>query len=300
MALFKTIQEIQQYIKVNVTSNVGSIIPFVKTAQEKYLRKYLGEDLLKKLDDYFNAENETTDEKLDALLPYVQSPLTKFAYYLAIPNFDVQINEGGFAVVSNGNLAPASKDRVQALRDSMLQLAYEDIETLLRFLEKNKADYDDWTSSDAYTIATNLLINSGEEFDKFVNIEQSRLKYQELRQTIENIEILQIEPIISKELSDEIKEEVKDDDISEENEKILTLLKRSVANLTWCDYLGDKPEATRFKRLGEHYLSEVKKILDNNIADYPLYEASDSYDSEKTSYQQFENKEENKNFVFGG
>lgn len=321
MALFKTTEEIQTYIKVNVTNKVASIVPYVNDAQNKFIRQYLGETLLKKLDAWYqtlplaeDAEPDPLATEYAALLPYVQNALAKFTLYLAIPSLDVQITESGMAVIQNANLVPASKDRVAAMRDSVLQMGYDNIETLLRFLEENKDDYDDWTDSDAYTINTGLFVNSADEFNKYVNIDNSRMVYMRLQQTIQNVELLYIEPAISKEMCDDIKAEIAANNISAKYLAILPHIKRSVANYTiaYADIdTANLPnnnavisiesnKADKYRLLGETFMISCKKILDASPSTYPLYEASDAYDSANTDYTKYDNTAESTNYVFGG
>ena len=73
------------YINVTGTFDYDALMPYVKTAQDKYIKKYLGKDLFDSLLDYYNADEAEPDEALDALLPYVQNALAKFAFYAAVP-----------------------------------------------------------------------------------------------------------------------------------------------------------------------------------------------------------------------
>lgn len=67
------------------------------------------------------------------------------AAYRAVPGMDLVPTESGFAVVSNGNLAPASRDRVEALRQS-LRLNKSDARDMLLFA---LYEMDDWRFTEA-------------------------------------------------------------------------------------------------------------------------------------------------------
>lgn len=66
------------------------------------------------------------------------------AAYLAVPSMDLVPTESGFAVVSNGNLAPASKERVEALRESLRQAESDARDDLLFALYADA----DWRETD--------------------------------------------------------------------------------------------------------------------------------------------------------
>lgn len=53
------------------------------------------------------------------------------AFALAIPQLDLYLTSNGFGIVSNGNTAPASKDRVAALVESMYKTRDESIQALI-------------------------------------------------------------------------------------------------------------------------------------------------------------------------
>lgn len=322
MAIIKTVEDFQKYVNVTGTLKIDSIQPFIEDAQNAYLREFLDETLLGELDEFVVSAtipewDDFTEEEATAaitkLLPYVQCALAKFSLYIASPFLDLKVTDSGFAVVQNTNLAPASTDRVKRFTDATLKAGYDNIETLLRFLEKYKANYPSWVAGKGYTLATRYFINSAEEFNKHVNIDNSRLKFRQLMTTMEDVEILQVEPVISTELADVIRNSVRDGDTSENNLKILLYLRKAIANLTYYQ-AGISPDKMpagsnvsvelakleNYQRMGNHYMAEVKKVIDANPDNYPEYKDSAIYDSTKTSYNLFENSADNPSFVFGG
>ncbi len=297
--LIHTNAELQLFLKVDSTFVISTLFPYQVEAINKYLRSVMGNELTDTLLDYYNFEGPDPDPEvpidysiLDNLLPYAQRVVAKFAFFQGAPNMDLKLTDAGFGVVSNQNLAPASKDRVNRFVASLEADGWDAVETLLRFLEMNAEEYPSWTESDAYTMQCRNFINSAEEFDKYVNIGKSRLKFMNFRTVMDNIEILQIEPVISKGLADLIREEVRSGDISEENKVLLPYLKRAVAN-----YVAASEIDPKYKLTADHYLGEVRRILDANPVNYPLYQQT-VYVADKT-YQAFENTDDNAFFVAG-
>lgn len=295
--LFKTLDEIKNNVRLQTTVKLLSLQPYENDAVKKFIEPYLGEEA------YALLQTEYTDDNLSAanalLLPYVQRVLSRFMLLLASPGMDIQLGETGYQTASTNNYVPASKERVKKFDNSIDQLGWEAIETLLAFLEDNEDDYPEWTASSAYTMATKNFVNSAMDFNNFGGevIERSRLKFMKLRGTLENVERLQIYPIISEDLAEEIIGEIRDDDLSPANTILLPKIKRAVVNIT----LYDAEYGQKYENLGQHYLSQLLEFLDENVDDYPLYEASDSYDDERDSYEQFENNDEDESgiFIFG-
>jgi hypothetical protein len=293
MSLIKSIaDEVKKYLSVDISMNDKTIEPYIKPAEEAVIR-LLGKDMYAALDEYYNGDNES-DEELDALLPYVQRPIVNFAFFQGLSMLNVSIGDNGIAVVSNQNLTPASKQRTDDLKKDLERAAYDALESLLEFLEENIDDYDDWSGSDAYTYQYAYLISSARRFDELLRIDRSRLTFLNWRPTMADVEFLEISPVVSKEFCDELKEEIKADDVSEDNLLVLPYLQKALAYLTASLELDKK-----YENRGRAYLMEAKKIMDAAPDDYPTYAASSAYVATLTSYQKYENTEASNFFVTG-
>lgn len=292
MSIIKSNDEIKEYLSVDISLNQKTVNPYLKPAEEQVIR-LLGKDQFEELDDYHNFSDETVAE-LDDLLPYVQRPVVNFAFLKGLSMLNVSIGENGIAVVSNSNLTPASKQRTDDLKADLEKAAYDALESLLEFLEEHIDDYPLWEASDAYAYQYEYLITSARRFDELLRIDRSRLTFLNWRPTMADVEFLEIFPAVSKEFCDELKEEMKADDVSEANQVVLPLLQKALAYLTASIQL-DK----NYELRGRHYLMEAKKIMDTTPANYPTYSASSVYLSTRTSYQQYTNTEESKFMVMG-
>ena len=303
MALITSVDQLRKYLNVVGTFDPDSILPFVNDAQQKYLNRYLGAALLSELDAFVNANLvpdwegiplQMVSVYIRVLLPYVENPLAAFAFFQAAPSLDIKITDSGFAVVSTANLAPASAERVKNFRASMELTGFDRLESMLRFLEANKEHYPSWVNSEGYSYSTSNFIIHADMFDQLVPISQSRLRFQQLRATMDNVELLQIEPVISPGLAREIHKQIQENSFTDPVKAILPLIRRATAYLTAGIDIDPK-----YKGMGDMYLSKVKKHLDANLESFPLYAESDCYDAEKTSYSNFNNQEDSSFFVFG-
>jgi len=305
MSIIDSTVKLKKYLPVTGTFSVDNVLPFVNDAQEKFMRRYLGAKLLQELDEFVTSgtipewtgiTGALVSSYITKLLPHAQNAVTAFAFYLATPVLDIKITDSGFAVISNNStLVPASAERVKKFRESIEETGFSRVETMLRYLEENKMSYPTWTSSDASTLASRNLVNSTEVFDTILSINQSRLTFQKLRPELDNVEVLQIEPVISTAFADLLREQVSIDEVSNDNAIVLKLLRKAIVYLTAGIAIDPK-----YTGRGTQFLAEVKKVIDASPDKYPLYRDSDCYDSTKTSYSNFENLEENQTFVFGG
>ena len=322
MAIITSIEVFKKYVNVSGTLNIDTIKPFVNDAQQAYLKEFLGETLLDELDAFRasisnvpawdGATSQEVATRLNNLLPYVECALAKFSLFMASPFMDLKVTDSGFGVINNQGVSPASSDRVARFTQATLKAGYDNVETMLRFLEKYKSQYPSWVAGEGYTIYHKYFINSAEEFNKHVNIDNSRLKFRQMLVTMENVELLQIEPVISPELAEAIRTEAKEGDLSADNLKLILYIRKACANLTYYAFgldADDLPNSAviaveqarmeTYLRNGNFYLAEIKKVLDANPDKYPLYAASAVYDAAKTSNAFFENTD-SASFVFGG
>lgn len=298
MSIFSNLEQFQEYVKVNATLDFQKAVkPFIPDAVEHYIYPHLGEELYNLLKNYVQTPPEAANEKYDALLPYVRRALARFTLFKASPHLDINVGTTGYttAAPATGGLAPASAARVEKFDKGLEVLGWDAIETMLRFLEKNKADYPTWIDSEAYTMNITGLVNNAEEFDKEYKINKSRLQFITYRPKINRVETLQIKPVISTALFDEIVAQIKADELTDLNTTLLQPLRISIIMFTVSEKEND-----RYHQDAVSYLSEARKILDKNAASYPLYLNSEEYrGGDDADYTQFENTEDNKIFVAG-
>ena len=296
MALIKSNTDFQKYVKINSGAELfDSLKPYIFDAQQRYLSRHVGSVLIGKMDAWYNMTAPTPNADYTALLPYLQNPLAKFAMYLAVPYLDVQISNAGLAVANNQNLAPASKDRAASLRDQSLAQAWDMTEVLLKYLEANKSKYSDWSSSEAFTEATGCFIRTAEQFDTIIPIGASRIRFQELKPMMKDIELMEIDPTISTALADKIRTGITDNNLSNANKLILPYIRRAVAHFCWYH----TKESDKHRMMAENYVAEIRKIINATPDNYPEFKASTAYVAGAT-LDRYANDTENPTFVFGG
>ena len=293
MALIKTVAEVKKYFTLDGTFAFESLIPYLELAEDE-VKKMLGKPLYLLLHAYYNGDNPDADAKLDALLPYCQRPIVYFAFLKGLDKLNVNIGNNGIGIISNQNLAPASKDRVENLRSSITEGAFDSLEYLLEFLEEKVEDYDTWKTSDAYTYQHQFLISSARKFDELYKINRSRLTFLNWMPAMADVEFLQINPVVSKELMDELKKQIKDGDLTDDNKVVLPLIQKALAYLTASKFNNKESFSD-----GEMYLMTVKTILDLSPDKYETYKDSTSYVSDLENYQAYENDPDSGFVCFG-
>ena len=177
--LIKTNEELRHYI-ANVIHELQTektlydkIIPFLEQAQREVERRFIGSMTL----------NEDEHEAACSLIAIK-------AFYQAIPSLDLVLTPNGFGVVSSNNMAPASKERVERLRASLLE-AYDGwAVNLISVLRLNE----EWLASDvAEPYSRTLLWNIDEAnfirkedeslFDAYMRIQPLAVNFEQVVET---------------------------------------------------------------------------------------------------------------------
>lgn len=296
--LFKNTTELKAFFPVNISFDFDQVKPYISTAEEKYIIPLLGNEQWEEIQDYYESKGSEGSEAIpefDALIEVLQKPIAYFAVYLASSKLDLKLMNAGFVVTETTGYAPASEHRTKNLKADLLRDAYDSVEVLLRFLEAHIEDYPNWENSTAYQENFQFFIRNAVEFDKEVRIDESRLTWLNYRPTMRKIQMIKIIPTISKDLADEILDQIKTDTVTEENEALLEFIRAALANFTAGIEKKD-PELTQF---GVTFLSEAKKLLYETPDNYPLFKASSAY-VEAINLKGYQNTEESGLYVFGG
>jgi hypothetical protein len=257
-------------------------------------------------------------------LPYAQRAIVYFALAKAVPILDVKLTPNGFAITSDGNLAPASKDRVAAFREGVEEAAYDGIESMLAYLHENKDMYPEFDATGAKA----HLINSAIELDQFFNTNRSRRLFLKIEPMISRVEIFDIAAEISTEMLEDIIAKNQTNELTAAYNKIINDLKAAVAYLAISYSITSMSSDVQFNRIVRHYtigktsysgeqqlkelkdqfhgmgvqhLMKAKAYILDNVDSFAIYKESDLYDVEETEpVQGFQNTADINAFVFGG
>ena len=97
------------------------------------------ENIAQRVRDEFSLTQEQIDSEAarDDLVPLFNACVCKRAAYEALPHLDLILTANGFAVASNQNLTPASRQRVYDLRERLRREKSDARDALLALLVEN-------------------------------------------------------------------------------------------------------------------------------------------------------------------
>ena len=277
MALIQTIDDLRLIIPTVVGKDIDRYTVYLDNADVWIKREITGATL-------FPAAGPV-DADLSKYLKRVEALK---GYYDAIPFLDVIETEFGFGIVSNGNISPASKERVESLRKQTYQQLSDACESLFIFLEENSTYHADWKASKAYSLVSNCFIKSLTDFVKYAPFPGNRFDFVKLIPVIRKIQKLVIEPAISTEYMTELINQLNNSSLTEINDKNVESLRYALAFMVITDrqyrvlfndspYLLKAAESIDKDVTGQSLLVEVVNTLKAAPDNYPAFRDSSTY-----------------------
>lgn len=276
------LQSKEQFIKYIPTAAAGDWrdMETYRDSAERWLQnEILGRVLYNLLD--------TERPEYTELLDQCRKVISLDAYRRAIPFLDLVQHANGFGVISNQNLAPASRDRVNRLIQETQIQRDDETEVLLDYLEGNTVFHDAWKGSKAYSVLSDSLIMTAGELKRLCSWSGTRQDFLKLKPVLILRMYNEIGKWVSRAYIDELTEQQRDNDLTPANRSVLDMLKFSLANYV-VDNLQD----------AEAFRNEAITLMDNTPEMYPTYRNSREY--RVRHEKNYENSADSPIYIMGG
>lgn len=277
--LINTIEDFVRWIPTASGSEWSALQPHVETAQLYLTRDLLGDDLV----DAIKLLPATDASRIVA-----NKLLAVLAYHAAIPFVDLVQTENGFAVVSNNNLAPASKERVERLIAWCEGEIDELTDLLIKLVMGNTDLLVKWTLFPEFKEIVNCFFVTGKDFAGFINSTEKLRRKEFLQHKAELLSWQEniIAPVISKNYLTQLITEIRAQTFDPSSAIVINYCKLVLSALV----AGDKNEV-------EGLLSKISNLFDAKFATYTAYAASEEYALKNATRDV--NKADHPTFFFG-
>lgn len=225
MPLFKTIQEIAQYVTISNASTSSNVMPKQRGAEEDYIKPVLGDDLFASLQDQVTSGTITDTDLMDK----VRAALAFLVYYKELPLMHTIITESGLRSVTNDKIQGAYRYQYEQTRQHLENEGLSGLEKLYEYLMANPTKYSAWQTSDAYKRLNKNLIKTGKDFSSYYFLFQPHRTFFALQPVMQEVEDFYIKSIVDDTFFDYLKSVA---DPSTEEKTVIDYLKKAVANLT--------------------------------------------------------------------
>lgn len=315
--LFTTVDQIQLYLPVSTSFTFEQIKPFIKQAEDNFLIPCIGKDQYAALQTAFDGSPTQEDQ---SLIDKCQAAVASFAYMYWTPWGQVHISDAGIQIASTANMKTAFQWQIDDLEGSARMSGFFSLDALLEFLELNKSTYTIWAGSSSYTEFKDFFVNTTAVFNEiFPQLGGSRRNFLALKPVMKRVEDFKITPLLGADFMSELKTQHTSNALSDPNKKVINYAQKSIVYITIAEALTelsvfidergvlyfnntggsttlktkepvqitviDKIEA-RHRANGETYLSMLRSLILDNIADYPTYANSSTYDSTDKTFEQ--------------
>ncbi|MFG5857411.1 hypothetical protein LDB17_04315 [Dysgonomonas sp. Shenzhen-Wh21] len=187
------------------------------------------------------------------------------AYYAAIPFVDLIQTPNGFAVVSNTNQAPASKERVDRLLKWLEARISESTDMLISLIFKDQTYNTAWKSFGLYDYYTECLYMTADSFRRYCKKDALRYHLEELHPVLMSYQN-KMGNMISHEYMDDLLQKRRTNSLTVEDIAMIRALMSVMGML----YREDNDTAYKL-------LETTVNTMVENIEKYPVYAASQAY-----------------------
>lgn len=263
------------------TAQIG---PFLADAEDFVNDQLLGDAL------YLHTAGLGTE---DPFRKNVANAVFLKAIYEAIPFIDLILTPNGFAVVSNSNQAPASKDRVLALRNQVKNRFWSWFDTIINQIIKAEPLRLLWVTGKPFELITQTVFITGVNYSQYAQVvwdTNSDIRPLDSdRSFILLSEQSLIEPAISADYLAELKTKQYTGTLTPDDVTILGLVKSAIGL--------ELSSKTATPQKCYDYLNKAINHMERFISKYPTYQNSQEYTVRHSLA--YENKLEDKTY-FGG
>jgi len=276
--IIKTIEDFIKSIPTAEGTKFQSIQPFIISADSEIKTMLVGADLY----DYIEALGDTDSIKVN-----FQNLIAFTAYQNAIPFVDLVQTDNGFAVVSNNNLAPASKERVERLLQWCKQSIDKTTDLLIMQFVISATALAEWKKCSQFNNLTNCFFFTGIDFANYAKTDNgSRSDFLKAKGKLITDQKNELTERLSVNYITQLLEDNRSNSLTDKDAYVVDVCKLALAKF----YEDNKKEA-------HELLTNLIVLIENDLDSYPVYKASAEY-ALKIS-PKYENKQSDPTFFFG-
>ena len=244
-----------------------------------FISTVIGEDIMAELDSLSYSPLTAPLDDSEKLCSYVMRYVCHASFLDMLPQLDLVLTPTGFGVVSNGNVAPASSDRIDRLRDALLHARDEAFDLILHQIR----GFDGWSGSEEARTWISSLFWKSRHLVLFGMAYPSRDDLDRMRPKITEGE-MKLRNLISSEFFEEICSSERQADGGLLTQAAV-LSRRYVVAVVQNSHLTDLHRRT------------LISFIESHTDDFPVYMNSSAYRA--NHHEPYENRKEDPCFFFG-
>ncbi|MBO4549218.1 MAG: hypothetical protein J5733_00680, partial [Bacteroidaceae bacterium] len=261
------------------TPLIDKLAPFLNAAEQWAADTFLSSVMLAEISSRYET---------DSLRATTTQVIVNEAFRRALPQLDVILTPNGFGIVSNANIAPASKERIARLLDTLLDNRDAAISQVLSLVPAETA----WLSTEQGKFFAATMFPNLEVTLRFPKTSESRWKqYLAIREKAIAIEEFFAAQYLSVELMDVLRSEV-------QSGQYRSMLHQKVCRILQAVEIRclQSTDPTAWMHFEHGSLFNLVNTIRENPEEFPEWHSSST--AELYNPPVFENKKESKGFWF--
>lgn len=191
--LFPTFADFKQYVggRINQSIQLESLEPTIYETARRHITPWLTDALYNTL---VGGSGLTGAE--EALLPYVRRPLALLTMYEYSKVAAIEVGESGMHRIESETRKSAYRYQERQYKEDALEKGYNALETMLKYLDANKANFATWAASDEGLVHRTPLLNYASDFRLLALPECDRYTFECIRPIISEVETFAIKKLL--------------------------------------------------------------------------------------------------------
>lgn len=184
--LIDNIATLKKHLTVSAAFDFNLVLPYCKRADRKFIIPQIGITQYKTLVDHnYDEDQNTTVDQVKLLF---EEAAAHFSLLLAIPFLEIKITNFGVKKTETSNSQNSDWKDVRDLKRYLLQTATEAVDAAMEIMEDNASDFNDWKSSDLFTVFQKNIIRHTKDFQACFDINNNRQTFLSLQPTMNEVE----------------------------------------------------------------------------------------------------------------
>ncbi len=286
--IIQSITDLKKHIAIDFIAGFDVLEFAVEDREQELKKKYIGDalwaNLIKSYDGTFQDANPEIVTLHTKALWYCQRVVSNFSLLDYIPEGQLDISANGIRITTSENKKNAFPWQIKNLEDKYRTTAERNLELLLQLFNENLLLFVDWTSSPAYVANKGNLINSAREFNTYININNSHLKFLRILPVMSYVEDFYMRSVLGDAFYEELLERIKDGEdmdalpadptaavIAAEYDNVFALVKGAITHFTGFEASNEIGcDKDLCEKKAAHYMQRLIEYL-NNIASATLF-----------------------------
>lgn len=217
-AKWNNADEMIPFISVSRSLEFMTVEAPLRGAFDKFIRPLIGDLMCDDLIAIYDKLDPSDAEK--RLLFLAKSANARLAFWDSYDEMQMLIGGGGVMRQESTDAKTPYKYQEQALKRGWKEKGFNDLDDLLRYLEKHIDIFQRFAQSSNYTETRKDIVRNTSDIDKYYFINGSRLIYLRLKQHLQNISLTIIKSRIGAEIYDTFISEIASDAPTEKSVKL--------------------------------------------------------------------------------